>query len=454
MKKDFAKLKKAFADDPEMLRSLELQEQTQILKEAMEREAEAKSEAKRVKVEFLKGEDGKTPVMGEDFLTDEDINAFRRLATPVKGKDYFDGKDGKDGADGAQGTKGERGAKGEKGDKGDKGDRGEKGDKGSDGKDATITEVIEEIRKTKALDISDIRNWQSARKNPDAKDSGNFNMNDQRWHGGGGSGGGAGATWIPQGVTTATVGGIPAGTDLGLVDILIQQTLIDMLYPPNSPTVSLSSTPAGGLVESGDVIASVDLTPTTTQGTLPITTLSLSGTNGYAYSYPSPSPTGATEPTQTDGVGFSTTTTYTATVGDGTYTGTDTVTFTYVFPYYKGVQVAGYSSVSIAADGGSLTKVVAGNPFTLSLAFTTVAQVPYLVYPASYGKLKKVLDISSFDVSTDWGTQPGGPNTDITPTYNAGLPINVTNSFGSIVSCYVYEFANVTTTTMTYTFSQ
>jgi len=268
------------------------------------------------------------------------------------------------------------------------------------------------------------------------------------------SGGSGGGNWTPQGITTDGAGGIPVGTQLGTSPISIEQTLIDIFYPASGPTVTLATSPTAGLVEAGDTITSVDLTPTTTQGTLPITTLTLSGTDGYAFSYPTPSPTGATEPTQTDGTGFVTTTSFTATVSDGTYTGTATKTFTYVFPYYKGVQVAGYSSVSIAADGGSLTKVVAGNPFTLSLAFTTVAQVPYLVYPASYGKLKKVLDISSFDVSTDWGTQPGGPNTDITPTYNGGAPINVTNSFGSVVSCYVYEFANITTTTQTYTFSQ
>lgn len=61
------------------------------------------------------------------------------------------------------------------------------------GKDAIINEkdivekVVEYIKKNQSLDISNIRNWQSAK----TKLGGRFDMNDQRWHGAGSSSGAA-----------------------------------------------------------------------------------------------------------------------------------------------------------------------------------------------------------------------------------------------------------------------
>jgi len=64
------------------------------------------------------GEDGKTPVKGKDYFTDQEIADFLNKATPVKGKDYYtaeevaqlkreitpvkdrDYRDGEDGVDG------------------------------------------------------------------------------------------------------------------------------------------------------------------------------------------------------------------------------------------------------------------------------------------------------------------------------------------------------------------
>lgn len=66
------------------------------------------------KLSYLKGEkgdDGKTPERGTDYFTDGDVRDFvakvignfkeiKDQVTPVKGRDYFDGKDGKNGANG------------------------------------------------------------------------------------------------------------------------------------------------------------------------------------------------------------------------------------------------------------------------------------------------------------------------------------------------------------------
>lgn len=49
---------------------------------------------------------------------------------------------------------------------------------------------------------------------------------------------GGGGTYTPQGVTTATVGGIAAGTDLGVSPVSIQSILDAELYPYATPTFS------------------------------------------------------------------------------------------------------------------------------------------------------------------------------------------------------------------------
>lgn len=42
----------------------------------------------------IKGEDGKTPIKGTDYFTDEEISSIKESITPVKGRDYFDGNNG------------------------------------------------------------------------------------------------------------------------------------------------------------------------------------------------------------------------------------------------------------------------------------------------------------------------------------------------------------------------
>lgn len=47
--------------------------------------------------EVLKGQDGKTPKLGEDYLNENEQKAALDLVRPVKGRDYNDGEPGKDG---------------------------------------------------------------------------------------------------------------------------------------------------------------------------------------------------------------------------------------------------------------------------------------------------------------------------------------------------------------------
>src|ERR1035437_3135838 len=46
----------------------------------------------QINKEKRRGDDGSTPVKGEDYFTEEEISEFLKFVTPKKGKDYFDGK--------------------------------------------------------------------------------------------------------------------------------------------------------------------------------------------------------------------------------------------------------------------------------------------------------------------------------------------------------------------------
>lgn len=54
-------------------------------------------EAMSAFVQMLKGDPGKTPVKGEDYLTESEIEQIKKDITPVRGIDYEDGKPGNDG---------------------------------------------------------------------------------------------------------------------------------------------------------------------------------------------------------------------------------------------------------------------------------------------------------------------------------------------------------------------
>ena len=89
----WAKSEKALQDFIASYRQTPLQTKEDRLMEML---AKAMLSMSRVTaVEGPKGKDGEKPVKGKDYFTKEEIAEFLAKVTPVKGKDYRDGKDGK-----------------------------------------------------------------------------------------------------------------------------------------------------------------------------------------------------------------------------------------------------------------------------------------------------------------------------------------------------------------------
>lgn len=151
----------------------------------------------QLSAEALKGADGKTPVLGEDYFTATDQARILRAVTPKKGVHYFDGKD----ATGVKGDKGDIGMRGES-------VKGDKGDAGRDGTDLTAADFIESVNSLKGkeaaafsqaigakIDISHVRNAGSFIFN------GNLYKTEELMHGGGSSSTGSTlSTEVPVGV--------------------------------------------------------------------------------------------------------------------------------------------------------------------------------------------------------------------------------------------------------------
>jgi len=198
------------------------------------------------------------------------------------------------------------------------------------------------------------------------------------------------ATWTPQGVTFATVGGIPAGTDLGTTPVLIADTMIREFYPYLGPLVSLVLNPAAGTREIGTSIATPILTPTTTRRSNPITTLTLSRSGvGLIHTYPTPLPGGGTETPYTDVSGpVTVATTYTATVGDGTSTGTGSATYSFLPGIYHGVANSVISTgAGIVSTFGSSVVLASSRlvTYTFDASVGGGSNYLYISYPTSFG---------------------------------------------------------------------
>jgi len=254
--------------------------------------------------------------------------------------------------------------------------------------------------------------------------------------GGGSGGGGGGGNWTPQGATAVTVGGIAAGTNLGVVPTPISGTLTSMFYPYLGPLVSLVLNPVAGLREFGNTVAAPDLTPTTTRRSNNITTLTLSRSGvGVIHTYGAPNPAGGAEPPYTDVSGaVTTTTTYTATVGDGTSTSTGTGTYTFIYPYYYGSDAPALTGAQIRSQ---LTTLVATQA-SRTLAFSPTAEVYYYAYPAAYANLTSIIDQNGFNITADWTLRN---------------PVVITGLDGTPQNYKVYEFNNLTSLAQNITFN-
>jgi hypothetical protein len=214
--------------------------------------------------------------------------------------------------------------------------------------------------------------------------------------------------------------------------------IINIQY--TAPTVSLSAS-GNSLREKGDEVTSTTLTATITKRSDPIDEVRF---------YLNPS---TLLDTQTSGGGipdggnstyswtgsFSDNTTFRVAVDDDGATGGPTTveataTFSFVYPYYVGAGAAALSAANVA----TLTKRIINSSASRTETITVGAgQVIYFAYPASYGALTSILDVSSFETFPDWTLRTE----------------NITGLDASAVSYRIYEFNNpLTAGSYQYTF--
>ncbi len=298
MKKDYAKLKKLFINDPDMLRSLEQQEQAELLREI------AGKNTKLEGIEMIKGEKGDSPTdeellalieplipsendlkaiieplipepiiptNGEDYvLTDADkreiaklvkvpviekITEIKEVAKDIEPSELANKLNTLTGVIESKTIK----------------------------DFPTIQELVNEIKKGKLLELRDIR---GAR----------LDMNDQRWHGGGISN----ITGLIQAGTNVTITGTGTSTDPYIINssgggssILLQtngtnnvdQTLLNLIQGTG---INIADNGAGGITISTtgsgtvtDVTASAPLT--SSGGTTPNITIAQAGAGSDGY---------------------------------------------------------------------------------------------------------------------------------------------------------------------------
>ncbi len=329
---DYKKLKKLYADDPEMLASIERKENAQIMKEMTDglKGKDAVEIARLIK-KGDKGEKGDTPVKGKDYLTDKEIvglseyikEKVKEEVRPIKGKDYFDGAKGESADEKSiikevirQLPSLEQIASAVKIPSPERLNLDDIAIKISkiipSPSIPTIEDIVGEIKKKRLLELRDIRGARLDRA------SSNFDMNDQRWHGGGLSnitglilagnnvtitglgtaaspyvinssgGGGGGLTSINADTTAAQILAVgSAGTDFAIADNGIGT------HTFNLPTASHTNR---GALSSADWD-----TFNSKQGTISLTTVGTSGvatfiTNtlnipNYTYTLPTASTT-------------------------------------------------------------------------------------------------------------------------------------------------------------------
>lgn len=199
---------------------------------------------------------------------------------------------------------------------------------------------------------------------------------------------------------SARFGALFTSTDLR--DTLAK--ILNLTY--TGPLISLSGTGSGTIREKGASLASAPLTATVTRRSNDIAavrfyrgvTLLDTQTSGGAI------PSGGTS-TYTDSTGWTDTVSFSAQVDDvaggggPTTVTSNTVTYTFVYPYYVGAGAPGLSAAAVAG----LTKLVISSTSTSNQTITaTSGQVFYFAYPASYGALTSILDVSNFETIPDW----------------------------------------------------
>lgn len=218
------------------------------------------------------------------------------------------------------------------------------------------------------------------------------------------------------------LGGILTGKTYSNADLTT--VLNDLLFPYIAPTVSLVSSVAGGIRKYGNIIASIDLTATTSKKSNDISSVKFFKNGTEINTVASPNMTGGTE-IYTENNIINDTCTFTAQVGDGTQTVTSNeIKYTFVNPYYIG-SLATNTPVDTDILGLSeLVKIKSDTSYSYTLTNSRFA----ISYPTAYGDLTKITDQNLFDITNDF-----------TKTV---IPLTIA---GTVVNYNVYIFNNLTT---------
>lgn len=202
---------------PELAPLLEQQETNVLLRELVTRSREEDNAFRTIKG-LIRGEDGKdgvTPVKGQDYFTDEDIQNFLEAVTPEKGVHYFTDEEISNFLELATPQKGRDYQDGKDGDK---------GEPGQPGKDAPPTlledlitrlNTIPKVIKSSTIDgiptIEEIHSELTKKGSKYRFKYQDLDMSDLRWHGGGLSTVVHDATLTGNGTTTSPLSVVSGG---------------------------------------------------------------------------------------------------------------------------------------------------------------------------------------------------------------------------------------------------
>lgn len=237
---------------------------------------------------------------------------------------------------------------------------------------------------------------------------------------------GAGGTYTNLTPTISSIGGISAGSTFS------SQTMTDMfnrlLYPYLAPTISLSLSPATGVREFGNTVASVTMNATTTKRSNNITLVEFYRGASLIHTQVAPLSGGGLEsyvdatPVSTNGI------TFTSKAGDGTQTTTSSgSSYTFVYPFYSGVGAQGLTGAQIRSTLTMLIKT----PSNTTTVTSPTNQVFYLAYPNTSAGLTSILDTNGFETLSDYTLRT----------------VSITGLDTTAQTYKVYEYKNLTTQT-------
>ena len=192
-----------------------------------------------------------------------------------------------------------------------------------------------------------------------------------------------------------SLGGISAGTDLN--GLSVKDVLNKLLYPYIKPVVSVTTTPNGGIYECGNYQTITNISITITKKTEKITLLRVLDGSNTIYTKSDSIENGGTFNVSCN-ISIKDNKRLTIEVTDevGSIVTTSTNIFNYIYPYYYGV--ANENTLLNGEFIKTLTKKVEVKG-EKTLSYITNNQRMVFAYPSSYGKLSKILDVNSFDVT-------------------------------------------------------